>query len=273
MQVNFQQIVARIWQNVRPLAERLGCFIKAKIRKHPGGAASLGLHIVLLLLIVGALPSWFADEPEPVKKIIRVDMAPVKEETNVKPEPPKPKVRHSPVKKVHSKPKPPPPPKKQKPPPPKKVAKSKPEKPKPQKQAEQQPDFASVLKSVESLKDQSKPVQQAPSDIMKPLSISERDRIADSVRRQIEKHWNIPAGAQGAEDMVIKLQFNLGRDGIISNVAIVDMARYRSDAVFKASADSAMRAAYRASPIKDLPLQYFAEWRSIELNFDPRDVF
>ncbi len=268
-----QEGAAHGWQN-----------FKAYARRRPGVVASAALHLALILAIAGAF-SFFSKPKLPESKPIAVDIVPVKEKTQITPqkqaEPAKPKEKpeappKSPVRKVYSKPKPPPEPKPvpkavEKPETPTVAAKPK-EKPKPKAEPKpEQPDFTSVLKTVkelESTRKERKPEQQAINPNVE-MSITMRDKLISTIRRQVEAHWNIPAGARSAGDMKIQLEISLNRDGTVTNVEIADRSRYSSDPIFRASADSAIRAVKKASPIQDLPVRYYEDWKDTDMIFDP----
>lgn len=152
--------------------------------------------------------------------------------------------------------------------------------------------FASVLKSVEELResDEAKKdekeedkvdfsdVEDFLADANKaqykeglPLSLNEKDAI----RQQIMKNWTVPAGAKDVQNTVVTLHLNVLPDGTISKVEIIDQLRYSSDPFFRAMADSATRAVYKSSPLQNLPTDKYDVrdgWRELEINFDPREM-
>ncbi len=178
--------------------------------------------------------------------------------------------------------------------PPKKVQAPKPTpRPKPVAKPPPPEDFSSVLKTVENLKnkapqEEQKPVktlaqevaealkrQQAPTQkslarLGNTLSMSERD----SVRRQIEPCWNVPAGARDAENLVVDIRLRLNSDGTVITAELVDSAHALRDTFFRAAAESALRAVLnpRCSPLK-LPPRKYEEWKNMVLSFNPRDMF
>ena len=101
-----------------------------------------------------------------------------------------------------------------------------------------------------------------------PLSLTDKDAI----RVQIEKHWNIPAGAKDAKDLLVKLRISIKPDGVISNVEILDESRYNSDKFYASAADSAVRAAHKASPLIGLPADKYNNWKEVELYFNPAEI-
>lgn len=229
-------------------------------------------------------------KPQP-KKNVQTKPKPSLPEPNRKPKvTPKPKPEPAPVAKAKPvikqkefpEPKPTTKPEPKKAPEPKKE--EKPE-PKPEQEVD---DFASVLKSVEQLEDKdTKNDEQQFSDVEsflsnvddpkkykagEPLSQSEKGAI----RQQIQRNWSLPAGAKGAQNMVVTLRIALARDGTVRNVEINDSLRYSADPFYKAMADSARRAVLKSSPLKDLPPEKYDVkdgWRDLELSFDPRDMF
>jgi outer membrane biosynthesis protein TonB len=92
--------------------------------------------------------------------------------------------------------------------------------------------------------------------------------LAASISRQITPCWNIPVAAQGIGGLRAELNIVMGPDGGIRTVAPTDAARMSSDPVFRAFAESAVRAVRACSPLK-LPPESYQVWRNIIFNFDP----
>lgn len=158
------------------------------------------------------------------------------------------------------------------------------------KEVEPELDFASVLKSVEQFKevksdekakeeDNFDDVEDFLSNVKEqqykpgiPLSLSEKDAI----RQQISRNWTGAWGGKSAGEIVVTLVIHLAEDGEVTKVENVDSNRYKNDQYFKAMADSAIRAVYKSSPLKNLPPEKYAVkdgWREIKLNFDPKEMF
>ncbi len=96
----------------------------------------------------------------------------------------------------------------------------------------------------------------------------------DALRFQLMQCWNIPAGAQGAEDLKIEVRINVNPDRTVQNVEIIDQGRYQRDSFFRAAADSARRAVVNpsCSPLK-LPPEKYDQWKTTVIVFDPSDMF
>ncbi|MBT4625729.1 MAG: hypothetical protein HOC63_03490 [Rhodospirillales bacterium] len=157
--------------------------------------------------------------------------------------------------------------------------------------------FASVLKTIEDLKNQQPPppppeeeeVEEADkemtfeeqmtqalkiqstkaTDTSKPISIS----VHEAVATQLRKCWIVPAGAKDAEDLIIAIRVDMNPDATVRNSLIVDMDLAMSDSFFRAAAESALRATKnpRCQPLP-LPLDQYEQWRTMTLNFNPQDM-
>ena len=115
------------------------------------------------------------------------------------------------------------------------------------------------------LSDDKPEAQQAPT-LGNKLTVSEED----AVRRQIEPCWNVQIGARKPEELVVDLRLYMNRDGSVRKAEIVNSARMRSDAFFRAAAESALRAVQNknCTPLK-LPRDKYDRWRTLVLRFDP----
>jgi flagellar biosynthesis GTPase FlhF len=99
-----------------------------------------------------------------------------------------------------------------------------------------------------------------------PLSITE---IA-LIKGQIEKHWNIPVGAENIDQAKIILYIAFHEDGSVKQVQIKDKAcPSLSPSICQALADSAVRAVWQASPIENLSKERYSSWKEFNLGFDP----
>lgn len=193
-------------------------------------------------------------EPEPVKKpeVVKKE-EPVKEKVAVKPvEKPKPK----PKPKAKPKPKP------------KKVVKKTPKKkPLEDKIAallNKVPDSGPTTSELPDLPG-AKKVKGDPSGKALTMSINE----IDAFRRQVSQCWNPPVGGLGAEDLLVKLRFQLRKDGTL--LAQPKVLNRSNNSFFIAAADSAARAVWQCQPYK-LPAEKYETWHDMILNFNPADM-
>jgi outer membrane biosynthesis protein TonB len=155
-------------------------------------------------------------------------------------------------------------------------------KPKPKPEPQPKPaDMASVLKNVAKLKKdapvapkeqeaKAEPRGAATNNPNKPLTISE----LDAIRRQIERCWNVPAGAKDAQEIVVEIHVEMNADRTVYRADYVDQKRVNSDPFYRTMAESAMRAILRCgreSPLQ-LPPDKYDTWRSFTLSFNPREM-
>lgn len=293
---------------------------------------SVAFHLVVVAVAYFGVPALPKRDVMP-EQVVAIDVVNVAPQTNAppsqpKPEPPKPAPpKPEPAKAPPPPPEPPKPVEAAKPPEPtpapapkaepapkpldekKKEEVKKKEEPKPapppqpalaKTQPKKKPpppdNMASVLKTLEKLKqqppDKDKKAKQEPKpapkeetfdvaqiqkslnrpqrhDPSKPISISE----IDLVRRQIAACWNLPAGAKDAHNMTVEVRANLNPDGTVRDARLVESARLGSDPFYRAMAESALRAVLnpRCQPFK-LPPDRYDIWQTLVLNFDPREI-
>ena len=100
-----------------------------------------------------------------------------------------------------------------------------------------------------------------------PLSMT----VSDSIRRQVEDKWNVPAGALEAGDLDVEIAISLLPDGTVRKAEIVDQARMKEpgEEYYRSMAESALRAVLQASPLRDLPPDRYEDWREITFRFRP----
>jgi outer membrane biosynthesis protein TonB len=272
------------------------------LKSHLGISLSSFLHLILFIIILINFPQC-NHKPAP-EVIISIDLLPISKNTNVEnKQVSKPKKEEKPIEKPKDTPKEMPQPKseqvptleeKQEPiPEPKKLeriepkkevvkkpspAKAKTEPKKDDKKKKQKPKLSEMDKLLKNLQAESevndlkeniadKP-SKGPYNPDMPLSMS----VKDSIRRQVEKCWNPPAGNKDAAKLQILLRIAFKQDGSVSQVIIVETHRYNSDELYRVAADSAVRAVHKASPLQDLPLDQYNIWKDLEFNFNPSGI-
>jgi len=101
------------------------------------------------------------------------------------------------------------------------------------------------------------------------MSMSEKANLIAAIHDQMEPCWIIPSGAKGAEKLIITLRFFLNPDGSLSKAPkILDTINKRNNPFYVTAAESARRAVLKCAPFKNLPVEKYAIWREITLNFD-----
>lgn len=93
----------------------------------------------------------------------------------------------------------------------------------------------------------------------------------DALRGQVQRCWNIPAGALDGEALKVSVQFKLDRTGAIEGAPEI-IAGGGSSGVERAAAEAARRAVSRCAPY-NLPVDKYDAWADVIVNFDPSEMF
>ncbi len=91
--------------------------------------------------------------------------------------------------------------------------------------------------------------------------------LADALRARIEQCWNIPAGVRDAENLRVRVRFQLGPGGEVTGGPVV--LNNMNHPAFPAAAQSAVRAVLACAPYAFLPPDRYDLWRDVILTFDP----
>ena len=103
------------------------------------------------------------------------------------------------------------------------------------------------------------------------LTISEKDYLAS----ELQKCWNIDAGVEHADEIIVEIKAWINKDGSVRDVKIVNSMPLSS---FRTVAESARRALYicdnkgAESPFRILADKYsdhYGDWKEISLRFSP----
>jgi outer membrane biosynthesis protein TonB len=136
-------------------------------------------------------------------------------------------------------------------------------------------DFMSILQAVNEVK-KSNPSSHATEEkaidsenIADKLSLSE----LDALRQQLQRCWNVPAGALNTKDLAVDIRVTMGPDAIVKQADILDASRMHRDAYFRTAAESAKRALFspECTPLK-LPKNSYAQWQTFVITFNPKDL-
>jgi colicin import membrane protein len=103
------------------------------------------------------------------------------------------------------------------------------------------------------------------------LSATEASFLAGLMRQAVSRCWNINAGLDGIERIVVKVEVKLTRDGrLIGTPRVVNSI---PSPLFRDAADSAVRALVQCEPYSLPPDKYEGGWEFMVLNFDPSRMF
>jgi outer membrane biosynthesis protein TonB len=108
----------------------------------------------------------------------------------------------------------------------------------------------------------------APAGSAAHLSQSE----LDALRAKLISLWNPPAAVSAHPDLyVVTIRIRLSRNHRL--VGQPEVLTSGDGPLFEATRDSAVRALLQAQPYDMLSLTTYDQWKEIDINFDPKDVF
>ena len=95
----------------------------------------------------------------------------------------------------------------------------------------------------------------------------------DALRAQIFGCWSVPLGLPYDEDLLVRIQLQLKKDGTIIKSEILDHQRMNrpGQKFYKVLAESALRAIRLCQPLKVPPTGY-DKWKDLQLNFNPTEM-
>jgi colicin import membrane protein len=93
----------------------------------------------------------------------------------------------------------------------------------------------------------------------------------DALKGQIQRCWNIPAGAMDGETLLVSVKFKLNPAGEVEgSPEVIDGGG--STGVQRAAAEAARRAVVRCAP-NTRPPEKYETWADVIVNFDPSEMF
>jgi colicin import membrane protein len=114
------------------------------------------------------------------------------------------------------------------------------------------------------------PAAGAPEGRDTRLTASEQSLLINMIVSKVKKCWTVAAGVPGADTLIVTLSMSFKQDGsLLSDPKVVGG---NGSPQFQLAADNARRAVMACQPYQ-LPPDKYAAWRSVELDFDPRDMF
>lgn len=93
----------------------------------------------------------------------------------------------------------------------------------------------------------------------------------DALRGQVQRCWNIPAGAVDAGNLRVSVQFKLDKNGALEGSPQIIRGGGNAG-VERAAAEAARRAVARCAPY-NLPADKYDAWSDVIVNFDPSEMF
>lgn len=93
----------------------------------------------------------------------------------------------------------------------------------------------------------------------------------DALRGQIQRCWNIPAGAMDAQNLRVSIQVRLDPSGAVEGAPQI-ISGGEGAGIERAAAESARRAILQCAPY-NLPSEKYEAWADVIVNFDPSEMF
>ncbi|MEZ5817241.1 MAG: cell envelope integrity protein TolA [Hyphomicrobiaceae bacterium] len=103
------------------------------------------------------------------------------------------------------------------------------------------------------------------------ISANEASFLAGLMRQAVSRCWNINAGLDGVQQMVVKVEIHLTPEGRLASPPKV--VNNMANPVFRDAADSAVRALLQCEPYILPPDKYAGGWEHMILTFDPARMF
>jgi len=151
-------------------------------------------------------------------------------------------------------------------------------KPTPPRQTPEPPREELDTSRIAALLNKTEPAQQSGNASEQPASLGSRTGAQnirmtqselDALRGQVSQCWNPPVGAVGAEDLKVRVRFNLSQNGEVTGAP--EVLNSSGNPAFSAAASSATRAIMRCQPYS-LPIAKYDAWQEVIINFDPREM-
>lgn len=93
----------------------------------------------------------------------------------------------------------------------------------------------------------------------------------NAVKNRMTQCWSIPAGAQDAGSVVVKVGFKLNQFAeVIGAPQVLNSSSHPS---FQVMAEAAVRAIIQCAPYDMLPPEKYEVWNEFSMEFDPRSMF
>ena len=137
--------------------------------------------------------------------------------------------------------------------------------------------FGSLLKDLAATPSKPRAVappkapEKPPKRVLSPVEMRLAISVVNAIRQQVERNWNVPAGVLDARNIEVEIHIVLRPDGTVVDARIVESGRLNraGEESFRTMAESARRAVWRASPLRDLPPRLYDQWREITFKFIP----
>ncbi|MBL1419427.1 MAG: hypothetical protein COC24_002840 [Alphaproteobacteria bacterium] len=109
-------------------------------------------------------------------------------------------------------------------------------------------------------------------DLLEDVEVASLSQFEfNAVKNRMAQCWSIPAGAQDAGSVVVKVGFKLNQFAeVLGTPQVLNRSSHPS---FQVMAESAVRAIIECGPYDMLPPEKFEVWSEFTMEFDPRSMF
>ncbi|PCI87194.1 MAG: hypothetical protein COB24_07255 [Hyphomicrobiales bacterium] len=109
-------------------------------------------------------------------------------------------------------------------------------------------------------------------DLLEDVEVASLSQFEfNAVKNRMTQCWSIPAGAQDAGSVVVKVGFKLNQFAeVLGTPQVLNSSTHPS---FQVMAESAVRAIIECGPYDMLPAEKFEVWSEFTMEFDPRSMF
>lgn len=92
--------------------------------------------------------------------------------------------------------------------------------------------------------------------------------LIDALRQKLSECWTVPPGAREAS-VTVKIKFSLNQDGSVNGLPVIVGGGGGTDALYSATAQSAISAVMECQNYDFLPRERFDMWQNNTVNFTP----
>ncbi|MDJ0943536.1 MAG: cell envelope integrity protein TolA [Kiloniellales bacterium] len=110
------------------------------------------------------------------------------------------------------------------------------------------------------------PETPSPVDVTGPNQLTAEEM--DAVRTQVRRCWSPPVGVPDRDQVIVTLRLALNFDGSLRQMEVTEKEKLNRERFYEVSAQAAMRAVRRCSPLT-LPPDKYESWKTLYLTFNP----
>lgn len=110
------------------------------------------------------------------------------------------------------------------------------------------------------------PASQDPAGA--PITVGE----VEAMRQQLKQCWALPKELWGRPNLMVTIHATYNADGSLAHAEIVDRSRMESAPYYRTAALRAYNAMELCSPLQQMPVAKYEQWKNVTLTFDPKEM-